>query len=89
MQSSFRKKFLGKGSRTIGKGILEGLLSPSHFPLSQLLLAGSWKWGVCMCVYMHFLVKSRGKDDTTLMAETGEELKGLLMKIKRRVKKLA
>ena len=42
-----------------------------------------------MCVYMHFLVKSRGKDDTTLMAETGEELKGLLMKIKRRVKKLA
>jgi len=89
VQSSFRKKFLGKGSRTIGKGILEGLLSPSHFPLSQLLLAGSWKWGVCMCVYMHFLVKSRGKDDTTLMAETGEELKGLLMKIKRRVKKLA
>ena len=35
-----------------------------------------------MCVYMHFLVKSRGKDDTTLMAETGEELKGRLMKVK-------
>ena len=28
-------------------------------------------------------------DDTTLMAESEEELKGLLMKVKRRVKKLA
>ena len=28
-------------------------------------------------------------DDTTLMAESGEELKTLLMKVKRRVKKLA
>ena len=28
-------------------------------------------------------------DDTTLMAENEEELKGLLMKVKRRVKKLA
>ena len=35
-----------------------------------------------MCVYVHFLVKSRGKDDTTLTAESKEELKGLLMKVK-------
>ena len=31
----------------------------------------------------------RYADDTTLMAESEEELKGLLMKAKRRVKKLA
>ena len=31
----------------------------------------------------------RYADDTTLMAESEEELKGLLMKMKRRVKKLA
>ena len=31
----------------------------------------------------------RYADDITLMAESGEELKGLLMKVKRRVKKLA
>ena len=31
----------------------------------------------------------RYADDTTLMAETEEELKSLLMKVKRRVKKLA
>ena len=31
----------------------------------------------------------RYADDTTLMAENEEELKGLLMKVKRRVKKLA
>ena len=31
----------------------------------------------------------RYADDTTLMAESEEELKSLLMKIKRRVKKLA
>ena len=31
----------------------------------------------------------RYADDTTLMAETKEELKSLLMKVKQRVKKLA
>ena len=31
----------------------------------------------------------RDADDTTLMAESEEELKSLLMKVKRRVKKLA
>ena len=31
----------------------------------------------------------RYEDDTTLMAESGEELKSLLMKVKVRVKKLA
>ena len=31
----------------------------------------------------------RYADDTTLMAESGEELKNLLVKVKRRVKKLA
>ena len=31
----------------------------------------------------------RYADDTTLMAESGEELKSLLMKVKWRVKKLA
>ena len=31
----------------------------------------------------------RYADDITLMAESEEELKGLLMKVKRRVKKLA
>ena len=31
----------------------------------------------------------RNADDTTLMAEGEEELKSLLMKVKRRVKKLA
>ena len=33
--------------------------------------------------------KLRYADDTTLMAESEEELKSLLMKVKRRVKKLA
>ena len=33
--------------------------------------------------------KLRYADDTTLMAESKEELKSLLMKLKRRVKKLA
>ena len=33
--------------------------------------------------------KLRYADDTTLMAESKEELKSLLMKVKRRVKKLA
>ena len=33
--------------------------------------------------------KLRYADDTTLMAESEEELKSLLMKLKRRVKKLA
>ena len=32
---------------------------------------------------------TRYADDTTLMAESEEELKSLLMKVKRRVKKLA
>ena len=36
--------------------------------------------------YINYL---RYADDTTLMAENEEELKSLLMKIKRRVKKLA
>ena len=31
----------------------------------------------------------RDADDTTLMAESEEELKSLLMKVKRRVRKLA
>ena len=31
----------------------------------------------------------RYADDTTLMAESEEELKGLLMKVKRRIRKLA
>ena len=87
MHPSFREKFLGKGSRAIGKGILEGLISPSDFPLSQPLLAGSWKRGVRMCVCVPFLVKSRGKDDTTLTAESKEELKGLLMKVKQESEK--
>ena len=33
--------------------------------------------------------KLRSADDTTLMAESKEELKSLLMKVKERVKKLA
>ena len=33
--------------------------------------------------------KHRYADDTTLMAESEEELKSILMKVKRRVKKLA
>ena len=33
--------------------------------------------------------KLRDADDTTLIAESEEELKSLLMKVKRRVKKLA
>ena len=34
-------------------------------------------------------ITSRYADDTTLMAESEEELKSLLMKVKKRVKKLA
>lgn len=51
---------MGKGSRDIGKGIFEGPLSPSHFPLPPLPLARSWK-SVYVCVYMPFLARSRGK----------------------------
>ena len=35
------------------------------------------------------IINFRHADETTLMAESEEELKSLLMKVKRRVKKLA
>ena len=48
-----------------------------------------------LCISMHMYVYGRNinnlryADDTTLIAESEEELKSLLMKWKRRVKKLA
>ena len=57
-------------------------MSAPEFPLRLL---GSHQKGENMCAWNNL----RYADDTTVMAESEEELKSLLMKGKRREKKLA
>ena len=42
---------------------------------------------MCVCVYLKNINKFRYADDTTLMAESKEELKSLLMKVKKESEK--
>ena len=73
----------------IGKGVHEGcILSPLH---AECIMrnAGLDEAQVGIKIVGRNINKLRYADDTTLMAESKEELKSLLMKVKRRVKKLA
>ena len=77
----------------IGKGVRQGcILSPCLFSLYAEYIMGNAgldesQAGVKMAGGN--INNLRYADDTTLMAESKEELKSLLMKVKRRVKKLA
>ena len=77
----------------IGKGVCQGyILSPCLFNLYVEYIMGNARLDETQAG-----IKTAGRninnlryaDDTTLMAESEEELKSLLMKVKRRVKKLA
>ena len=77
----------------IGKGVLQGcLLSPCFFNLyAEYIMrnAGLEEAQSGIKIAGRNINNLRYADDTTLMAESEEELKTLLMKVKRRVKKLA
>ena len=77
----------------IGKGVHQGyILSPCLFNLySEYIMqnAGMDESQARIKIAGRNINNLRYADDTTLMAESGEELKNLLMKVKRRVKKLA
>ena len=77
----------------IGKGVCQGcILSPCLFNLYAeyiMINAGLEEAQAGIKIAGRKINSFRYADDITLMAESGEELKGLLMKVKRRVKKLA
>ena len=77
----------------IGKGVHQGcLLSHCFFNLyAEYIMrnAGLEEAQAGIKVAGRNINNLRYADDTTLMAESEEELKSLLMKVKRRVKKLA
>ena len=77
----------------IGKGVHQGcLLSPCLFNLyAEYIMqnAGLDETQAGIKIAGRNINNLRYAGDTTLMAENEEELKSLLMKIKRRVKKLA
>jgi len=77
----------------IGKGICQGcILSPCLFNLyAEYIMrnTGLEEAQAGVKIAGRNINNLRYADDTTLMAESEEELKGLLMKMKRRVKKLA
>ena len=77
----------------IGKGIRQGyILSPCLFNLyAEYIMrnAGLEEAQAGIKIAGRDINNLRCADDTTLMAESEEELKSLLMKVKRRVKKLA
>ena len=77
----------------IGKGVCQGcILSPCLFNLHAEYIirnAGLEEAQAGIKIAGRNINNLRYPDDTTLMAESEEELKGLLMKMKRRVKKLA
>ena len=77
----------------IGKGVHQGcILSPCLFNLyAEYLMrnAGLEETQTGIKIAGRNINNLRYADDTTLMAESEEELKSLLMKVKWRVKKLA
>ena len=77
----------------IGKGVRQGcILSPCLFNLyTEYIIrnAGLEEAQAGIKIAGRNINNLRYADDTTLMAESKEELKNLLMKVKRRVKKLA
>ena len=77
----------------IGKGVCQGcMLSPCLFNLyAEYIMrnAGLEETQAGIKIAGRNINNFRYADDTTLMAESEEELKSLLMKVKRRVKKLA
>jgi len=77
----------------IGKGVCQGcILSPYLFNLyAEYIMrnAGLEEAQAGINIARRNINNFRYEDDTTLMAESEEELKSLLMKVKRRVKKLA
>ena len=77
----------------IGKGVCQGcILSPWLFNLyaeSIMRNAGLEEAQAGIKIAGRNINNLRYADDTTLMAESEEELKSLLMKVKGRVKKLA
>ena len=77
----------------IGKGVCQGcILSPCLFSLfAEYIMqnAGLDEAQARIKISERNINKLRYADDTTFMAESEEELKSLLMKVKWRVKKLA
>ena len=77
----------------IGNGVLQGcILSPCLFNLyAEYIMrnAGLDEAQAGIKIAERNINNLRYSDDTTLMAESEEELKSLLMKMKERVKKLA
>ena len=77
----------------IGKGVRQGsILSPCLFNFyAEYIMrnAGLEEAQAGIKATQRKINNLRYADDTTLMAESEEELKSLLMKVKRRVKKLA
>ena len=77
----------------IGKGVCQGcILSPCLFNFCAEYImrnAGLEEAQAGIKIVRRNINNLRYADDTTLMAESEEELKSLLMKVKRRVKKLA
>ena len=77
----------------IGKGICQGcILSPCLFKLyAEYIMrnAGLDEAQAGIKIARRNINNLRYADETTLVAESEEELKSLLMKVKRRVKKLA
>ena len=77
----------------IGKGVRQGCtLSPCLFNLYAAYImrnAGLEETQAGIKIARRNINNLRYADDTTLMAESEEELKSLLMKVKERVKKLA
>ena len=77
----------------IGKGVPQGcILSPCLFNLYAeyiMIKPGLDKAQAGIKIAGRNINKLRYADDTTFMAESEEELKSLLMEVKRRVKKLA
>ena len=77
----------------MGKGVCQGwILSPCLFNLyAEYIMrnTGLEEAQAGIKIARRNINKLRYADDITLMAESEEELKSLLMKVKRRVKKLA
>ena len=77
----------------IGKGVRQGcILSPCLFNFCAEYImrnAGLEETQAAIKIARRNINNLRYADDTTLKAESKEELKSLLMKVKRRVKKLA